>query len=246
MTRIHDRTPSLARAHAPLHLAFAVAMLCALAPALAHAKRVIHVADVQGLYTAVGEPANAGAVVTLAPGRYVLDPGDGVAGRLELQRDMELQGVPGDPEQVIVDASALPPGSFSIPPYTTGAIRLGRGSNAVAWLTVQGARNGASAINTDLVAPGRAQVRIAHVLVRDGVRGLDVRNLGAPAAGRTLEVSIADSIFIDHVIGAGQGLRLANVDAHARRSSPTCAATSPTATSPDASRPTSTRSERAS
>ena len=190
-----------------------IAALCLSSPASTFARTMIQVVDVPGLYAAVNDPANAGALIALAPGVYALDPAHPNAGRLELQVDMALQGAPGNPERTVIDASALPAGSYSIPPISTGAIRVGRGSNAVEWLTVQGARNGASAITTDLVAPGPTRVRIAHVLARDNVRGLDVRNIGPASAGRVLEVDIVDNVFTGHVTGAGQGLRLINSDA---------------------------------
>ncbi len=94
----------------------------------------------------------------LAPGVYALSPNGINAGRLELQRDMELQGSPGHPEDVVIDAGALPAASFGTGVIAPGAVRMGRGSNAIEWVTVQGAVNGPSAISTDLVSPGPTRV----------------------------------------------------------------------------------------
>jgi hypothetical protein len=60
-----------------------------------HAKPEVYVESVDQLYAAVNDPGNEGAIVVLAPGTYALVPGDINGGRLELQRDMELQGTPG-------------------------------------------------------------------------------------------------------------------------------------------------------
>ena len=195
----------------------AIGAACALAGVPAHARPVVFVADVPALYDAVHDAANAGALVVLAAGRYVLDPGERDGGRLELQQDMALRGVAGDAERVVIDASSLPSASYAAPPIATGAIRLGRGFNAVEWLTVEGAVFGVSAIATDLVAPGRTQVRIAHVVARGNVRGVDVRNVGPAHAGRVLEVDLAGNAFVAHVTGAGQGLRFVNSDAAGAR-----------------------------
>src|SRR5512146_1732982 len=73
----------------------------------------LYVADVDALYSAVNNPGNAGAVILLAPGTYVLSAknGSGVArpngGRLELQPDMSLSGVAGDRSAVVIDMAGL-------------------------------------------------------------------------------------------------------------------------------------------
>jgi hypothetical protein len=60
---------------------------------------VIEVSNVEQLYDAVNEPANAGATIVLAPGRYVLTKvkaGVGTRpnnGRLELQTDMSTRPI---------------------------------------------------------------------------------------------------------------------------------------------------------
>jgi len=201
-------TPSDRRTASRMAVAFAAAGL--LVAASSAGRALVHVADVPSLYQAVNDAANAGALVVLGPGRYRLDPTQPNGGRLELQRDMALQGAPGDAQRTVIDASALPPSSYAGPFFATGAIRLGRGSNAVEWLAVEGALAGPSAIATDLVAPGAARVRIANVVVRNSVRGIDVRNIGAAMAGRRLEVELANVELFDHLTGAGQGLRFMN------------------------------------
>jgi len=111
------------------------AALGAAAPAPAP---VIEVSDVEQLYDAVNEPANAGATIVLAPGQYVLTrikPGDGPrpnGGRLELQTDMSITGVSGHPEDVVIDSSNPGTGpAFALGGNlgNGGTIRIGRGRN---------------------------------------------------------------------------------------------------------------------
>jgi hypothetical protein len=101
---------------------------------------VIEVSNVEQLYDAVNEPANAGATIVLAPGRYVLTKvkaGVGTRpnnGRLELQTDMSIFGVTGHPEDVIIDSSDPVNGpSFALGGGlgNGGTIRIGRGRNSV-------------------------------------------------------------------------------------------------------------------
>ncbi len=67
----------------------------------------VQVADVEQLYAAMNNPANAGTTIVLAPGTYVLSANDasGVArpnrGRIELQQDMSISGVAGDRAAVV-------------------------------------------------------------------------------------------------------------------------------------------------
>ena len=148
----------------------ASALFMASSPEVA-VRPTVYIATTSELYAAVNDSANSGAVVVLAPGSYVLDPSQPNGGRLELQPDMALEGVHGnseahdDSEAVVIDASALPATSYQIGPFLTGAIRMGRGVNAIKWLTVQAATNGAAAIETDLPSM-IASVRIAHVILQ--------------------------------------------------------------------------------
>jgi len=114
---------------------------------------VIEVSNVEQLYDAVNEPANAGATIVLAPGRYVLTKvkaGVGTRpnnGRLELQTDMSIFGVTGHPEDVIIDSSDPVNGpSFALGGGlgNGGTIRIGRGRNSVEWLTVIGGSSSAA------------------------------------------------------------------------------------------------------
>ncbi len=178
------------------------------------------VANTEQLYAAVNDPANVGTMILLAPGTYVLSARNAAdvvrpnGGRLELQQDMSISGVAGDRAAVVIDAASLPPSSFPLAPPLigrTGVIRIGRGSNAVEWLTIAGNPLAAAGIETDIGTTADAWVRIAHIVVSDAARGVDVRNIGAGMAGRRLYAEITDSEFFRGV----EGIRVANfVGAH--------------------------------
>lgn len=96
-------------------------------------------------------------------------------------------------------------------------IRVGRGSNAVEWLTIggwgtdQGNRYAAAAIETDLVeatedGPRPTAIRIAHVMAGGIARGVDVRNITPRMAGRRLEADLEDNEFFWGV----EGIRVIN------------------------------------
>ena len=173
----------------------------------------INVSDVEGLYAAVNDSANAGATIVLSPGVYVLSAktpaGDARpnAGRLELQPDMSIYGVTGDRAAVVMDMSLLPSSSFTVSLGNTSAIRLGRGCNDVEWLTIAGNTSSAAGIETDLVGSNTAQVRIAHLAAHDSFRGVDIRNIGAAMSGRRIEAEISDSEFFH----AREGVRIVNI-----------------------------------
>jgi len=183
-------------------------------PITGRAATALYVADVEQLYAAVNNPANAGASVILAPNIYVLSSTSPAGsarpngGRLDLQQDMSLYGVSGDRAAVIIDATA--PGlSFTegMPPgQRTGVIRTGRGSNTVEWLTIAGNPLAAAAIDTDLFLTLEAHVRVAHVVAGNSSRGVDVRNLGAAMSGRRLHADIVDGEFF----GSIESIRVAN------------------------------------
>ena len=181
-------------------------------------KRPLIVFTVEQLYSAVNDPQNAGKQIVLAPGVYFLSvngPG-GVprpnGGRLELQQNMSLLGEVDDRDAVVIDAANLPRTSFVAPPVPlTAAIRLGRGSNSIEWLTVRNAVNGNANIGTDVNTTTTAFIRIAHIASTNSARGTDVRNFGPGAAGRMLIAEIVDNDFYNNKIGAqGEGLRLVN------------------------------------
>jgi hypothetical protein len=43
------------------------------------------------------------------------------------------------------------------------------------------------------------------------VHGFDIRNIGAAAGGRSLEVVLTDNELADNSLGTGQGMRIANL-----------------------------------
>jgi hypothetical protein len=184
---------------------------------------VLHVSTVEELYAAVNEVANAGAAIVLAPGTYVLSATNagGTArvngGRLELQPDMSLYGLTGDRSAVVIDARALPTISFNVSFGRTGPIRIGRGSNAVEWLTVLGPPTAAAGIATELTGTPTTRIRVAHVFSSGPSRGVDVRNAGATMIGRQIEATLIDNELVgpETVIGMSEGIRIANfVGAH--------------------------------
>lgn len=183
---------------------------------------VVHVANVEQLYAAVNDPANAGAAITLSPGVYVLSAMNGAgvgrpnAGRLELQRDMSLYGVTGDRSAVVIDATRLPALSMAVPaPLTrTGPVRIGRGSNAIEWLTLLADPSAAGGIAAELPGTLSTRIRIAHVVSGGGSRGVDVRSVGAANAGRRVDAEIIDNEFFgppeNQIVGMSEGIRLVN------------------------------------
>jgi len=182
---------------------------------------VIEVSGVEQLYDAVNEPANAGATIVLAPGRYVLTkvkPGVGPrpnGGRLELQADMSISGVAGHSEEVVIDSSDPVNGPFFALDGglgNGGTIRIGRGRNSVEWLTVIGGSSSAAGVQTDLVGEP-AVLRVAHVVSSGSVRGIDVRNLGPAGAGRTLVIELDDNEVFENTTSNGQGFRFVNSSA---------------------------------
>ena len=176
----------------------------------------VNVANIEELYSAVNNPSNVGNRLVLAPGVYLLSVNapDGAArpngGRIELQENMSLHGVQGDRESVVIDAVNLPTSSYSAPPINSvGAIRLGRGTNVVEWLTIRNSV-GAAGIETTIVSPGTAYIRVAHIIAANNWRGIDVRSFGAAAAGRRIEAEIVDNDLHSNRLNTGQGLRLTN------------------------------------
>ena len=176
-----------------------------------HFNTQIAVSTLDALYTAVNDPGNAGKRIELAPGTYLLDGTRANGGRLELQKDMTLAGAAGNESAVVIDASSLSAASLTDGTQLTGAVRLGRGHNVVEWLTVTKAVNGAAGITTDLFLAGTTVVTITHVAVSGGARGFDIRNVGASAAGRVLEVVLSNNNLSDNKLGGGQGIRIANL-----------------------------------
>lgn len=185
--------------------------------------QTIPISSIDELYSAVNDPANAGATLALAPGTYLLSVSDGAGvarangGRIELQADMSLRGLEGDRTAVVIDAVNLPASSF--PQTVNGinlgpnaAVRLGRGRNTLEWLTVRDAWLGQANIDTGLqpLDPGPAVVRIAHVASTGSTRGLNVLNFGTLASGQTIEAEIVDSLFYENIFNLSEGVRLGN------------------------------------
>ena len=171
----------------------------------------VPVSTLDDLYAAVNNPANAGKHIVVAPGVYMLDGARSHGGRIELQQDMTLTGQYGHQDKVIIDGSTLSAAALTDGTLLTGAVRMGRGNNTVEWLTVRNAVKGASAITTDLVLPGVTTVTIAHVIASGSVHGFDIRNVGATAAARSLEVVLSDNELADNILGVGQGMRIGNL-----------------------------------
>ena len=178
----------------------------------------IYVSDIGQLYAAVNDPENAGRLIVLAAGTYILNASYPNAGRLELLENMELQGQPGHPELVIIDASLLPGTSFvpplNFPAARSGAIRMGRGFNSIEWLTVKGnsTAQALSVIDTDLIWSGLSRVRVAHSVITGGRIGIDIRNVGAGSVSRTLEAEIVDNEVVENLVQFGQGIEIQNAN----------------------------------
>lgn len=185
--------------------------------------QTIAVWNIEQLYTAVNDAANAGATLVLSPGIYMLSvTGPNGAprpkgGRIELQPDMTLKGVEGDRGAVVISAFNLPASSFpqTANGVTTGpnaAVRMGLGHNSLEWLTVRDARFAQANIDTGLQAldPGTAVVHIVHVASTGSTRGLNVLNFGPQTSGQTIEADIVDSRFFDNLLNLSEGVRLGN------------------------------------
>lgn len=195
-------------------------MLTLRAPAVA---QVIQISNVEELYRAVNDPANAGAALVLAPATYMLSVTDSKGaqrpngGRIELQMDMSIVGVEGDRDAVVINASGLPLSSF--PQIVNGvaigpnaAVRMGLGHNTLEWLTVRDAVNGGANIDTSLqpLDPGTAFIRVAHVASTGSTRGINILNFGPPASGQTIEADVIDCDFFDNPYSLSEGIRVGN------------------------------------
>ena len=177
----------------------------------------VNVGTIDELYSAVNNSANAGSQVVLATGKYILSATDsgGAArpngGRLELQENMALLGARGNRGAVIIDAINLPATSYTSPIPNTGAIRLGKGTNAVEWLTVRNSGAGGAGVIVHLVGPGTAYVRIAHCILTGGHRGIDIRNAAGGAAGYLIDAEIVDNDLHNNRISSATGMRIINL-----------------------------------
>jgi len=141
--------------------------------------KTVQVTNIEELYAAVNDPQNAGSQIFIAPGLYMLSANDPAnvprpnGGRIDLLENMSLQGVVGDRNAVVIDANDLPASSYVTPTISkSGAIRMGRGTNAVEWLTIRNAVNGNGGIETEIAWPGTAHIRIAHIISTGNPRGI--------------------------------------------------------------------------
>jgi hypothetical protein len=182
------------------------------------ASKKMFVRDISGLYAAINDATNVGSTIVLAPGTYLLSPGYPNAGRLELLENMRLLGQTGHPEQVIIDASALPGISFvppnNFPAPRTGAIRMGRGYNAIEWLTVKGnaSTQAFSVIDTDLIWAGVSKICVSHCIVNGGRTGIDIRNISVASIGRILDAKIANNEIFENIVQQGVGILVQNAN----------------------------------
>jgi hypothetical protein len=179
----------------------------------------INVSDVEALYAAVNDPANAGAAVVVSAGHYRLTKLDarGAArpngGRLELQPNMSLSGVAGHTGDAVIDGSGADGPTFAAPGGNSGPIRIGLGRQSVEWLTVVGSSAAAAGVVTDMIGSEPPSLRIAHIASTGSVRGVDVRNQGTAAFARQLTIEFEDDELFGNVTNNGQGIRFVNFDA---------------------------------
>jgi hypothetical protein len=175
-------------------------------------EKKIYVLDISQLYTAVNNPGNAGAIIFMSPGTYLLSASYPNSGRVELQTDMELRGQPGHAEAVIIDQTALPTASFNLTGGgRTGGIRMGRGTNTLEWITVRGNVNALSAIDADLLST-ETFVRIKHTVVSGSQIGIDLRNRLAEHSGRIIHAEIVNNEMLENQAGFGTGLVIQNAN----------------------------------
>jgi len=164
--------------------------------------RRVYVSNVDELYAAINNADNKGATIVVAPGTYLLNASHPNAGRLELLNNMSLQGQPGHPEAVVIDASQLPNSSFTLPttpayPFTrrTGVVRMGDGDNAIEWITLTNdpIHRIRSLIQTDIAATPLAQIKIAHCKLFGSSIGINIINSGAFTSGRIIDAMVEDN-----------------------------------------------------
>lgn len=176
----------------------------------------VNVSTVAELYAAVNDPDNEGSRIILAPGTYVLDASYPNGGRLELQANMTLQGQPGNWDAVWIDHSSLPSSSFVIPAGRTGGIRMGRGNDALEWLSLKGgalSANPFSVINSDLLSV-ETHIRLSYVYVNmNGCNlGINLRNRLAEHANRKIYAEMDNCEITGGINFNGGALALQNAN----------------------------------
>jgi len=181
----------------------------------------VYVSNVEELYAAINDPANAGTTLVLASGTYSLSAAYPKGGRLELQHNMSLVGQQGHAEQVIIDATNIPASSLTLPPVAgfpvavrTGVMRMGDGKNSLEWMTIQNDPSHLirSLVQTDIVATPIAEIRIAHTIMKGASIGLSVGNFSGMANGRVVEAKIEDNEILNNITltGNGTGIQIVN------------------------------------
>jgi hypothetical protein len=191
-----------------------------LALRMAAVAQTIQISNVEELYSAVNNSANAGANLVLAPGTYMLsavDPSNAPrpkGGRIELQPDMSLTGVEGDRDAVVISASGLPASSLQSGAGgvagPSAAVRMGLGHNALEWLTVRDTKGANIDAGLQALDPGTTYILLAHIASTGGNRGLNLINYGPQTSGQIIEADIIDSYFFDNTLGISEGLRIGN------------------------------------
>ena len=181
-------------------------------------KKKVYVSNLDELYAAVNDPENSATEVVIAAGTYVLNASYPNGGRLELQTDMSLKGQPGQTDAVLIDQSSLPFASFRLSPTVSVApIRMGRGTNALEWLSVKGGSvvaNPLAVIEPDLLGT-ETNVIISHVFVDcNGSRtGILIRNRLDEHANRVINATLEHTEItnaISNTAPPGAGLALQN------------------------------------
>ena len=169
----------------------------------------VYVGNVEELYAAINNADNQGTTVVLASGTYLLNASHPNGGRLDLLNNMSLQGLPGHPEAVVIDASQLPNSSFTIPttpayPFTrrTGVVRMGDGDNAIEWITLKNdpTHKIRSLIQTDIAATPLAQIKIAHCNLFGSSLGINIINSGSITNGRMIDAVVEDNEVNGNVV----------------------------------------------
>jgi hypothetical protein len=88
---------------------------------------------------------------------------------------------------------------------------MGRGRNAVRWLTLRNAAAGAAFVETDLPpsAPDdRTSVTVERCIIEGNSRGIDFRLLGTASDDRTLTGFFTENILRNNTSGFGQAIRI--------------------------------------
>jgi len=217
--------------------ALVTGLTCVLARDARADRAVITVGDVDTLYEAVNDPGNAGAVVHVRQGLYVLDATVPPFGRLVLQPGMDLVGenqylfvdgrpAPRDaagetfadpPSETILDGTALvagPPGPAGTPP-----IILANADNAVRNLTVRTSATAVAGIGVNHSARGTDSVAsITECILEAGAgggrRGVQIAHDNDDAVGASSTITIARNVIRHHMGAFGFGVQAVRALTH--------------------------------